>query len=88
LEELARKLRVERRCHFILLQEDPNMTTTYGKPTDDVLQTTVLTEESLIPDDRAQLTPAQMVERKLVSMTETCPMLVSHLQDSVKRRPR
>jgi hypothetical protein len=45
-------------------------------------------EEMLVPDARAQLTPAQMVERKLVSMLETCPMLVSHLQDSVKRRPR
>jgi hypothetical protein len=44
-------------------------------------------EESLVPDARGQLTPAQMVELKLVSMVESSPLLVSHLQDSVKRRP-
>jgi hypothetical protein len=48
----------------------------------------LMAEEVLVPDDRALLTPAQMVERKLVSMLETTPVLVSHLQDSVKRRPR
>jgi hypothetical protein len=47
----------------------------------------VVSEEVLVPDTRARLTPSQMVDRKLISMTETCPLLVSHLQDSVKRRP-
>jgi hypothetical protein len=64
------------------------MTTTPLTSTDRVATIPVVTEEMLVPDTRAQLTPAQMVERKLVSMTETCPLLVSHLQDSVKRRPR
>jgi hypothetical protein len=45
-------------------------------------------EEMLVPDARAQLTPAQMVENKLVAMMETSSMLVSHLQDSVRHRPR
>ena len=64
------------------------MTRTPSKSTERANPTAVVTEEVLVPDARARLTPAQMVERKLVSMTETCPVMVSHLQDSVKRRPR
>jgi hypothetical protein len=47
-------------------------------------------EEVLIPDVRGQLTPAQMVERKLVAVleVETYVVPVSHLQGSVKRRPQ
>jgi hypothetical protein len=47
-------------------------------------------EEVLIPDVRGQLTPAQMVERKLVAVleVETYLVPVSHLQGSVKRRPQ
>jgi hypothetical protein len=45
-------------------------------------------EEILVPDARGALRPAQMVEHKLATMLETCPVLVSHLQDSIKRRPR
>jgi hypothetical protein len=36
-------------------------------------------EESLIADARAGLTPAQMVERKLVSLLRTNPLLVSQV---------
>ena len=43
-------------------------------------------EEVLIPDERASLTPAQMVERKLVSTLRRCPLLVSQLQTSVRYR--
>jgi hypothetical protein len=43
-------------------------------------------EEVLIPDERAELTPAQMVERKLHSMLRRCPLLVSQLQTSVRVR--
>jgi hypothetical protein len=43
-------------------------------------------EEVLIPDERAQLTPAQMVERKLVSMLRRCPLMVSQLQTSARYR--
>jgi hypothetical protein len=45
-------------------------------------------EEMLVPDERGQLTPAQMVENKLVAMMESSSMLVSHLQASVRQRPR
>jgi hypothetical protein len=43
-------------------------------------------EEVLIPDARAQLTPAQMVERKLVSTLQRCPLMVSQLQTSARYR--
>jgi hypothetical protein len=64
------------------------MTRTPSKQAERANPNVVVTEEVLVPDARARLTPAQMIERKLVSMTETCPVMVSHLQDSVKRRPR
>jgi hypothetical protein len=37
-------------------------------------------EEALITDARAGLTPAQMVERKLVSLLKSNPLPVSHVQ--------
>ncbi len=37
-------------------------------------------EEALITDTRAGLTPAQMVERKLVSLLKSNPLPVSHVQ--------
>jgi hypothetical protein len=40
------------------------------------------TEESLVNDDRAGLTPAQLVERKLVSLLRSTPVPVSRLQSS------
>jgi hypothetical protein len=43
-------------------------------------------EETLIPDARARLTPAQMVERKLVSTLQRCPLMVSHLQTNSRYR--
>jgi hypothetical protein len=36
-------------------------------------------EEDLVTDVRASLTPAQMVERKLVSLLKSNPLPVSHL---------
>jgi hypothetical protein len=36
-------------------------------------------EESLVADDRAGLTPSQMVERKLVTLLKTNPLPVSQL---------
>ena len=41
--------------------------------------------EVLVPDARAQLTPAQMVERKLVSTLHRCPLMVSQMQTARKR---
>ena len=45
-------------------------------------------EEVLIPDSRARLTPAQMVERKLVSLLRSVPLPVSQLQGGRQRGPR
>lgn len=44
-------------------------------------------EETLIPDTRGDLTPAQVVENRLATMTRTGPVLVSHLQNMVRQRP-
>jgi hypothetical protein len=38
-----------------------------------------LTEEALVADARAGLTPAQMVERKLASLLKSQPVPVSHM---------
>jgi hypothetical protein len=47
----------------------------------------VLSEESLVNDARAGLTPAQMVERKLVSLLQSAPLPVSRFQSDGPRRP-
>ncbi len=39
-----------------------------------------LPEESLVVDDRSQISPAQMVENKLVNRLKELSMSVSHLQ--------
>jgi hypothetical protein len=46
-----------------------------------------LTEEALVADDRAGLTPAQMVERKLASLLKSKPLPVSHMM-TAKRTSR
>ncbi len=38
------------------------------------------TEEALVADPRGEMTPAQMVERKLASLLNTRPLPVSHLR--------
>ena len=43
-------------------------------------------EEALVTDARAGLTPAQMVERKLVSLLHSAPLPVSQLQTVGPRR--
>jgi hypothetical protein len=45
-------------------------------------------EEVLIPDSRAQLTPAQIVESKLVVLLNGRGVPISSLQQSLQRRPR
>jgi len=48
----------------------------------------VSSDESLVTDPRAGLTPAEMVERKLVSLLPHAPLPVSRLQQSTgSRRP-
>jgi len=41
-------------------------------------------EEALVADSRASLTPAQMVERKLVSLLKSNPLPVSHLKTGAR----
>jgi hypothetical protein len=43
-------------------------------------------EESLVDDDRAGLSPAQQVERKLVSLLRNTPLSVSQLQSVGRMR--
>jgi hypothetical protein len=45
-------------------------------------------KEVLIPDSRAQLTPAQMVERKLVALLQRTSMPYSCLQTRRHQGPR
>jgi hypothetical protein len=44
------------------------------------------TEEVMVADVRAGLTPAQMVERKLASLLKATPLPMSRLQASSTRR--
>lgn len=44
-------------------------------------------EEAMVADARAGLTPAQMVERKLVSLLKATPLPMSRLQATSARRP-
>ncbi len=41
-------------------------------------------EETLVADDRAALTPSQMVEQKLIDMLRTSSLLVSQVQRRLK----
>jgi hypothetical protein len=58
-----------------------------GPPGPVVLVPAALTDEALVADARAGLTPAQMVERKLASLLKSQPLPVSHLM-TAKRTSR
>ena len=45
-------------------------------------------DESMVPDDRGRMTPAQMVEQKLVSLLKTSPVLVSQIHSGARRTSR
>jgi hypothetical protein len=47
---------------------------------------TASAEEDMVTDDRASLSPAQMVERKLASMLRSTPLPVSRLQEPSPKR--
>jgi hypothetical protein len=49
-------------------------------PASQASQVTPPAEESLVVDSRAVLTPAQMVEQKLVSLLRGKGLLASHIQ--------
>ncbi len=51
-----------------------------------VLSEAAPVDEVLVSDARAGLTPAQMVERRLVSLLESTPLPVSRMQASVQKR--
>jgi hypothetical protein len=48
----------------------------------------VAVEETMVLDPRSRLTPAQMVERKLVSLLADAPLPVSKLRTERSRGPR
>ena len=45
-------------------------------------------EETLVTDDRAALTPSEMVEQKLMGILNGTPLLISHVQRRLKPGPR
>jgi hypothetical protein len=45
-------------------------------------------EETLVADDRASLTPSQLVEQKLIGRLKASPLLVSQIQRRLKPGPR
>jgi hypothetical protein len=45
-------------------------------------------EETLIADDRAALTPSEVVEQKLIGRLKDSPLLISHVQRRLKPGPR
>ncbi|MDY3560749.1 hypothetical protein R5W23_001995 [Gemmata sp. JC673] len=45
-------------------------------------------EETLILDYRAELSPSQMVEQKLMSRLKASPLMVSQIQRRLKPGPR
>jgi hypothetical protein len=58
------------------------------QPTKEQEEVTTPADEALIVDPRAGLTPAQMVERKLLSMLEGQALPVSQVQMAVLPRAR
>lgn len=45
-------------------------------------------EETLVLDDRATLTPSQIVEQKLIGRLKASPLLLSQMQRRLKPGPR
>ena len=62
---------------------DPHFNTEQAKPA--VIASSP--DESLVRDPRAGLTPAQMVERKLMSLLESTPLTLSRFEAAGPRRP-
>lgn len=44
-------------------------------------------EETLVIDDRAMLTPSQLVEQKLIGRLKASPLLISQVQRRLKPGP-
>jgi hypothetical protein len=61
-------------------------TTSLRSPPKDLLPVT--SEEALVADIRAGVTPSQMVEQKLRAILKRNPALVSHTQSTNDSRPR
>lgn len=45
-------------------------------------------EETLVADDRAALSPSQLVEQRLIGMLKDSSVMVSHVQRRLKPGPR
>ena len=61
------------------LEQEPLLAPTAGDGAGAAAPTLAAAEEDLVADVRASLTPAQMVERKLVFLLKSNPLPVSHL---------
>jgi hypothetical protein len=57
-----------------------------ARPGSDVAGAVPCAQETLVVDARAQLRPAEMVERKLMSILRAVPLPVSHVSASHRRR--
>ena len=47
-----------------------------------------MAEETLVEDPRSRASPSQQIERKLLRLMKSSPIMVSQMQRSLKRRPR
>jgi hypothetical protein len=45
-------------------------------------------EETLVADSRADITPSQCVEQRLIGMLRTTPLMISQVQRRLKPGPR
>jgi hypothetical protein len=61
----------------------PKKTTTLRRPSP---RAALVPQEKLVSDDRAGLTPSQMVERRLIALLRSTILPASHLQVSRARR--
>jgi hypothetical protein len=61
----------------------PKKTTTQRRPSP---RAAFVPQEKLVSDDRAGLSPSQMVERKLIALLRSTILPASHLQVSRARR--
>jgi len=68
----------------MIMRNDANDNTRFQLSTE---ATAYVSEESLVSDARARLTPAQMVEQKLVSLLQHAPLPVMRQQSIAHRRP-
>ena len=65
-----------------------NTPTVDRRPTGSDAATIRTSEETLVADSRAALSPSQLVEQRLIGMLKDSPVMVSHVQRRLKPGPR